>query len=65
MRCKLAQTLAFARSMIFNTKNAIVLSLEQARMEYEISHAYLGKKGRLWTHQDATKTRFIEYRYRG
>jgi hypothetical protein len=47
MRCKLAQTLAFARSMIFNTKNAIVLSLQQARMEYEISHAYLGKKGRL------------------
>lgn len=46
MRCKLAWTLAFARSMIFNTKNAIVLPVEQARTEYGMSHAYLRKRGK-------------------
>jgi len=47
IRCELAHTLASARSMIFNTKNAIVLSLGQARMEYGMSHAYSRKKRHL------------------
>lgn len=46
MRCKLAWTLAFVRSMIFNTKNAIVLPVEQARTEYGMSHAYLRERGK-------------------